>query len=61
MITILKRNKAEKAPMELAGLSTDTKPTGTQDGYPITNASTFLEMDTGSLYWYNEASGKWIK
>lgn len=35
------------------GLSTDTKPSG------ITNGSTFLEIDTGTRYMYDEEGDEW--
>ena len=41
---------------EYVGLSTDTKPTGN-----VANGSTFIEMDTGHVYWYDKASGDWIR
>ena len=61
MITVTKKNSAEVAPVELIGRSTDEKPIGEYEGYPIINASTFLEMDTGELYWFDEDAGSWIK
>lgn len=39
---------------KIAGLSTDTKPTGLAMG------SEFLEVDTGDKYLYNETSGEWV-
>ena len=39
---------------KIAGLSTDTKPTGLAMG------SEFLEVDTGDKYLYNETSGTWV-
>lgn len=39
---------------KIAGLSTDTKPTGLAMG------SEFLEVDTGDKYLYNETSGLWV-
>ena len=41
---------------EFAGLSTDTKPTGT-----IVTGSLFLEVDTGYIYAYDEISNTWTK
>lgn len=42
--------------VEIAGASTETKPTtGIVDG------STFLETDTGDLYVYNEEGSAWVK
>ena len=43
--------------VKLAGLSTDSKPTG-----GMVTGSTFLAVDTGDEYAYNEASsGSWAK
>ena len=41
--------------VELAGLSTDTKPTGFATG------SSFFEVDTSDVYFYDEAGKTWIK
>ena len=38
---------------EIAGTSSESKPTGLATG------STFLEVDTGDVYIYDEASGTW--
>lgn len=40
---------------DLRGLSTDTKPT---DDY-IPNGSSFLEMDTGDVYFWDKAGSQW--
>ena len=37
------------------GLSTDTKPAD------ATNGSSFLEMDTGDMYYWDADSEAWIK
>ena len=42
--------------LDFRGLSTDSKPT--ED---VPNGSTFLEMDTGKVYVYNEAGGAWLE
>ena len=47
-----------KVNVELRGLSTDTKPT-TINGYVIENGSSFIEIDTGKIYLYNETSEEW--
>lgn len=39
---------------ELAGLSTDTKPTET-----IATGSLFLEVDTGAIFAFDEVSENW--
>ena len=38
------------------GLSTDSKPT---DG--VSNGSVFLEMNTGKIYFFNEAGEAWVE
>lgn len=42
---------------EYAGLSTDTKPTGSD----IATGSLFLEVDTGDVYAYDEVGATWNK
>ena len=42
------------------GLSTDTKPTGEKDGKTIANGSTFFEMDTQEVYFYDGDSSDWL-
>lgn len=46
---------------ELIGKSTDTKPTVEYDNNKISNASRFIEMDTGSIYFYDIESSSWLK
>ena len=41
-------------PKEYRGLSTDSKPAAA-------NGSTFLEMDTGKIYFYNADGSTWIE
>lgn len=45
----------------LVGLSSDTKPTTSYKGILICNGSTFIAMDTGSVYMYDEANSTWHK
>jgi hypothetical protein len=64
MITITKKEReriikdGSIALVELAGLSTDEKPTemGTTK---IENGSTFIEMDTGKIFLYDEENEEW--
>lgn len=42
--------------MEISGLSTDAKPT---EG--VATGSSFLEVDTADVYFYDEESEGWIK
>lgn len=45
---------------ELSGLSTDTKPTGTFAGKNIANGSTFFEMDTQNVKFYDAENDAWV-
>ena len=40
---------------EIAGTSSESKPTGLASG------SIFNEVDTGKVYFYNEATGSWVE
>ena len=46
--------------VNLNGLSTDEKPTGTYEGRKIANGSTFFEMDTQNVKFYNAANDTWV-
>lgn len=41
---------------EFAGLSTDDKPT-----VGVGTGSVFIEVDTGKVFLFNEASGSWVE
>lgn len=43
----------------LAGLSSDAKPVTEYKGILIRNGSTFIEINTGKAYMYDEEGGKW--
>jgi len=64
MISIydVRNNKIEpedtKITVELRGLSTDTKPTEI-NGKTIDNGSTFIEIDTGKIYFYDLENEEW--
>jgi hypothetical protein len=45
---------------ELSGLSTDTKPTGTFAGKTIANGSSFFEMDTQNVKFYDAENDVWV-
>lgn len=51
-----KLTDTNRAYVELAGLSTDTKPT---DG--LATGSIFTEVDTGTVFFFNEASETWVE
>ena len=46
--------------VELRGLSTDTKPDQI-NGQDIENGSTFIEIDTGDIYFYDFDNKQWKK
>lgn len=64
MISIYQKNNSitrkgmETKEMELRGKSTDTKPTEI-DNEVITNGTTFIEIDTGSVFVFDEDNQEW--
>ena len=48
-------NTALETGWDLRGLSGDTKPTGAQ----VPNGSSFLEMDTGNVYFWDKENEQW--
>lgn len=55
-VTFLDANGQTVQMVELFGSSSDTKPT---EG--ICNGSSFLEVDTGDIYLWNESASEWVK
>lgn len=49
-----------KLALELRGLSTDTKPTDYFAGYAVRNGSVFVEINTHTLYMFDEEHSEWI-
>lgn len=49
-----------RAKFSFTGKSTDTKPVGMFENVKIANGSTFLEVDTHSLKFYDEEGGEWL-
>ena len=64
MISIYKKenneftNEGEIISAELRGLSTDEKPTEIDDK-KINNGSTFIEIDTGKIFFYDAENEEW--
>ena len=60
MITISKTENSfnDYILAELRGLSTDDKPTAI-DELKIANGSTFIEIDTGKIYFYDLENELW--
>lgn len=56
--TIKNTNEGEFIAVELRGLSTDTKPTKIGEKN-IDNGSVFIEIDTGSIFFYDLDSETW--
>lgn len=62
MITLQKvGNSMNRAVLEISGLSTDEKPVAELDGVHITNGSIFEEIDTGTIFKYNEDAKEWAE
>ena len=58
MVTLNKETVGKE--LGLKGLSTDTKPTVTFEGMKIVNGSSFFEMDTQDVYFYDGAADEWL-
>ena len=58
MITLSKSDVTEE--LSFKGLSTDTKPTVKFNDLKVTNGSTFFEMDTQDVYFYDGSSNSWL-
>ena len=50
----------EAATFKFLGLSTDTKPTEEYEGIKILNSSSFFEMDTQKVKFYDESTTDWV-
>lgn len=53
-------NSGQNCTLSLVGLSTDEKPVDTIQGLAITNGSTFFEMDTKTVKFFDEENRVWI-
>lgn len=61
-VTMAKIGEHTNAPvLEFRGLSSDIKPIGFYKGTEIINGSAFLEIDTGSVFFYNAEAQTWIE
>lgn len=58
MITLVKDDTTNE--LSFKGLSTDTKPTVKYDDLAIINGSTFFEMDTQEVYFYDGDTDDWL-
>lgn len=58
MVTLSMDNTSNE--LSFKGLSTDTKPTETWKSQKITNGSTFFEMDTQEVFFYDEDQDDWL-
>lgn len=59
-IVMSKLGNTESRLMEFRGKSSDIKPIGEYQGEPIPNGSTFLEMDTQEVFFYDGETNQWI-
>ncbi|MDO4174122.1 MAG: hypothetical protein Q4D42_05105 [Eubacteriales bacterium] len=62
MISVLSQDYLNEAStrFELCGLSGDAKPTAAFAGNTIANGSFFVEMDTGSVFFFDASSHTWV-
>ena len=61
MITVESRTKKNDGYiLDFNGLSTDTKPTSEYEGDKIKNGSSFFEMDTKDVSFYDENTDSWV-
>lgn len=58
MITVDKSDV--NAPLKFKGKSTDTKPTVKYGSLPILNGSSFFEMDTQQVFFYDGDVDDWL-
>lgn len=56
----VKKYETGDALYSFKGLSTDTKPTGSYNNFNIANGSTFFEMDTQEVYFYDGDTDSWL-
>lgn len=54
-------DRCNRVYLELYGLSTDEKPIEKFGTTYIGNASTYLEMDTGKIFIYDEENHRWYE
>ena len=60
MITVKEvKGTANGGDFTMYGLSSDTKPTGNYLGMAIDNGSTFFEIDTQNVAFYDSVSETW--
>jgi len=52
--------ETNKADISFKGLSGDTKPVTSWEQYLIGNGSSFMEIDTKKLKFYNETANEWV-
>lgn len=57
-VNLKSTSEGELSNFELRGLSTDEKPTEI-NGKKVDNGSTFIEIDTGKLYFYDLENEEW--
>ena len=58
MVTLSKDDTKDE--LSFKGKSTDSKPTHTFEGIKITNGSSFFEMDTQNVYFYDGSTDSWL-
>lgn len=54
-------NPNSAVPLALRGKSTDTKPIDFFEGTPIYNMTSFFEVDTGNIFFFDAETQTWIE
>lgn len=52
--------RGDRFKFSLDGKSTDTKPTKEYNGHKIANGSSFFELDTQNILFYDETTESWL-
>lgn len=54
-------SKDNRLPADLWGNSTDEKPLEEWEGIAIENGSTFVEIDTGEVFFFDKENKRWVQ
>lgn len=60
MVTLTNKQNVVFCPNRYVGLSTDEKPMPGGE-FRVNTGDEFIEMDTSTVYWFNETYNVWLK
>lgn len=58
---VVVNSETNEAIINIKGWSDESKPTDKLGKYTIADCSTFLEMDTSTMYAFKKSSGTWVQ